>query len=72
MTKLSINLPADVVEFVDSYASSHGSGSRSGVVRAALRILHASQIADDYEAAWSDQDEEYETWEPVTSDGCRA
>lgn len=50
--KLSVSLPDEDVEFVDVYARRHGDRSRSAVIREALRLLGASELAPDYAAAW--------------------
>ena len=67
--KLSISLPADEVGFLDAYARSHGIKSRSGAIRAALRLLRTSQLADDYASAWAEWREDAEPWDRTASDG---
>lgn len=67
--KLSVSLPSGDVEFIDQYAAEHGVGSRSGVVQYAVVLLRASELGDDYAAAW----EEWETsedavWDSTISD----
>ena len=51
--KLSISLQEEEVGFLDAYARSQGIKSRSGVVKAALRLLHTMELAADYAAAWA-------------------
>lgn len=72
--KLSISLQEEEVGFLDSYAQSHGIGSRSGVVREALRVLRTMELAGDYEAAWAewDGDDDSGTWDQVSGDGLGA
>jgi Arc/MetJ-type ribon-helix-helix transcriptional regulator len=69
--KLSISLPDEDVEFLDSYAETQGYLSRSAVVHRAVRLLQASQLGTAYEDAWQEWSEagESEAWEPATSDG---
>ena len=71
--KLSINLQDEEVGFLDAYARSRGIRSRSGVVSAALRLLHRQEALDDYAAAfaeWSDE-EDSKAWDRTSSDGLR-
>ena len=72
--RLSINLQEEEVGFLDAYARSRGIKSRSGVVSAALRLLHRQEAVDqDYATAfteWSDG-EENEAWERTSGDGLK-
>jgi Arc/MetJ-type ribon-helix-helix transcriptional regulator len=52
--KVSVSLPEDDVEFLDTYASSKGFGSRSAVVHKAVRLLRASGLGGAYEDAWQE------------------
>jgi Arc/MetJ-type ribon-helix-helix transcriptional regulator len=71
--KVSVSLPDDDVEFLDSYAEREGYPSRSAVLHKAVRLLRASELGDAYEAAWT----EWETngdaalWDPASGDGQR-
>jgi Arc/MetJ-type ribon-helix-helix transcriptional regulator len=69
--KVSISLPEDDVEFLDSYAQTRGAQSRSAVVHQAVGLLRAAQLADAYEEAWGSWDsaEDATAWEAVTADG---
>lgn len=69
--KISVSLPGEDVEFLDSYAQSHGFESRSAVVHAAVRMLRASKLGDAYADAWLEWQEsgDAELWEQATSDG---
>ncbi len=49
--KLSVSLPDEDVEFLDAYAKSKGSESRSAVVHKAVRLLRAWR-RDDWDAVW--------------------
>jgi Arc/MetJ-type ribon-helix-helix transcriptional regulator len=67
--KVSVSLPEEDVEFLDSYARSEGIPSRSAVVHKAVGLLRASELGAAYEeafAAWSDEDT---SWDVVTADG---
>jgi Arc/MetJ-type ribon-helix-helix transcriptional regulator len=69
--KVSVSLPDDDVEFLDSYAASHGLISRSAAVHRAVRLLRTSGLGAAYETAWSEwaADGEDEVWETAISDG---
>ena len=41
--KISVSLPDEDVEFLDSYAESQGYGSRSAVVHTAVRLLRSAK-----------------------------
>ncbi|MGQ0629731.1 MAG: ribbon-helix-helix domain-containing protein [Sporichthyaceae bacterium] len=62
--KLSISLTEDDVAVIDRYAELGGFESRSAVVQYALRRVAASQLGDEYQAAWDDAllPEEPEWW----------
>ncbi len=69
--KLSVSLPDEDVEFLDTYAREHGYESRSAAVRRAVRLLRASQLGDEYVNAWrewSDSGAE-EDWDVTMGDG---
>ena len=69
--KLSVSLPADDVEFLDSYAESQGIGSRSAVVHKAVRLLRVSELGGAYEQAWAEwaASNEDDLWESTAGDG---
>lgn len=69
--KLSVSIPEDDVEFIDSYASAHGLESRSGVVQRALTLLRTSDLGKDYAAAWAEWEAsgDADLWDPVVADG---
>ena len=68
--KLSVSLSEDDVEFLDQYATDHGVESRSGVVQRALSLLRASELGDDYAAAWDEwAATDADLWESTTGDG---
>lgn len=68
--KLSVSVPDGVVEFIDRYAKHHGVETRSGVVQKALALLRATELADDYAAAWQEWSEgDAGLWEGTVADG---
>ncbi len=69
--KVSVSLPDEDVEFLDQYVRTQGHGSRSAVVRQAVRRLRASQLDDDFADAWSEWSEsgDAESWDAVVGDG---
>ena len=72
--KLSVSLPEEDVEFLDTYARSEGVESRSAVLHHAVRLLRATELSGEYEGAWL----EWETsghdteWDATSSDGVPA
>jgi Arc/MetJ-type ribon-helix-helix transcriptional regulator len=66
--KVSVSLPDDDVDFLDSYADSKGIASRSAVLHKAVRLLRASELGAVYEDAWSAADDSV-VWEPTVGDG---
>jgi Arc/MetJ-type ribon-helix-helix transcriptional regulator len=69
--KISVSLPEEDVEFLDSYAASEGYESRSAVVHTAVRMLRSSKLGTAYANAWDEWEEsgEGEIWDKTTSDG---
>ena len=69
--KLSVSLPEDDVEFLDSYAIAQGISSRSAAMHKAVRLLRASELGPDYEQAWSEwsQSDDEQAWDVTASDG---
>jgi Arc/MetJ-type ribon-helix-helix transcriptional regulator len=69
--KLSVSLPDEDVEFLDSFARSAGITSRSAVVHKAVRLLRASELGDSYEDAWREWDEAGAAtdWDAAVGDG---
>lgn len=69
--KLSVSLPDDDVEFLDSYARESGVGSRSAAVHRAVRLLRAAALSPEYAAAWRDWSSsgDADDWEIVAADG---
>jgi Arc/MetJ-type ribon-helix-helix transcriptional regulator len=69
--KISISLPDEDVEFLDSYAQSQGYRSRSAVVHSAVSMLRSSKLGDAYADAWAEWEEsgEAEVWDRTAADG---
>ena len=69
--KVSVSLPGDDVEFLDSYARERGLGSRSAALHRAVRMLRAAELGAAYESAWEEwsTEGEAEAWEPTVDDG---
>ena len=69
--KVSVSLPEDDVDFLDSYAHAQGMGSRSAALHKAVGLLRASQLGDAYEEAWASwaSSGDAETWENAAVDG---
>jgi Arc/MetJ-type ribon-helix-helix transcriptional regulator len=69
--KVSISLPDDDIEFLDSYAHNQGIASRSAAMHEAVGLLRAAQLGDAYEEAWGAwvASDDADEWDSVTSDG---
>lgn len=68
---VTVSLPDDDVEFLDSYAQARGMESRSAVVHEAVALLRVTHLGDAYEDAWDSWEaaDEARAWEAVTADG---
>ena len=69
--KVSVSLPDDDVEFLDTYAEREGITSRSAVLHKAVRMLRASELGPLYEDAWAEWDTSADSalWDTATGDG---
>lgn len=69
--KVSISLPDEDVEFLDTYAQREGFASRSAVLHKAVRLLRAAELGAAYEDAWSEWDATGDgaLWETTAADG---
>ena len=69
--KLSVSLPEGDVEFLDRLARSQGYGSRSAVVRRAVRLLQAAELGSAYVEAWEEWADSGAAgeWESTVGDG---
>lgn len=68
--KVSVSLPDEDVQFLDSYASAQGLRSRSAVLHKAVRLLRGAELAPAYEdafASWEDA-EEAADWDVTAGD----
>jgi Arc/MetJ-type ribon-helix-helix transcriptional regulator len=72
--KLSVSLPAEDVEFLDSYAHSRSFPSRSAVLQKAVRLLRQRELGPAYEDAFLEweQSSAGSAWEVTAGDGLSA
>ncbi len=71
--KVSVSLPDEDVEFLDVYAAAQGIPSRSAALHKAVRLLRASELGPDYQAAWAEwaASDDERLWEATVGDGTR-
>jgi Arc/MetJ-type ribon-helix-helix transcriptional regulator len=69
--KVSISLPDEDVEFLDSYARAQGIHSRSAALHKAVGLLRVTQLGDAYEEAWRSWEgtDDAGAWESAAADG---
>lgn len=69
--KVSVSLPEDDVEFLDSYAHAHGIPSRSAALQEAVGLLRGAQLGAAYEEAWEGwtASGDADAWETAIGDG---
>jgi Arc/MetJ-type ribon-helix-helix transcriptional regulator len=69
--KVSVSLPEDDVEFLDSYAHAQGIKSRSAALHKAVGLLRAAQLTTAYEDAWESwaASGDVGAWEAAAADG---
>jgi Arc/MetJ-type ribon-helix-helix transcriptional regulator len=69
--KVSVSLPEDDVEFLDTYAQREGCTSRSAVVHRAVGMLRASELGSAYEQAWAEwaTNDDSAAWDTTSVDG---
>lgn len=69
--KISVSMPAEDVEYLDSYARDRQLESRSAVLHKAVRLLRASELGAAYEDAWAewDESEDGDLWDAAVADG---
>ena len=69
--KVSVSIPAEDVEFLDTYVREQGLDSRSAAVHRAVRMLRTAELGAAYEAAWEEWDGSGDAaaWEVTTADG---
>lgn len=68
--KLSVSLPDEDVEFLDSYAQAQGMVSRSAVLHKAVRLLRAAELGPAYEDAFVSWEESGDAadWDVAAAD----
>lgn len=68
--KVSISLPEEDVEFLDSYAETQGLRSRSAVLHKAVRLLRGAELGPAYEEAFLswDESEDAADWNATAGD----
>ena len=68
--KVSVSLPDEDVEFLDTYAQAQGLPSRSAVLHKAVRLLRGAELAPAYEDAFSswEESEDAADWDGTTAD----
>jgi Arc/MetJ-type ribon-helix-helix transcriptional regulator len=69
--KVSVSLPDEDIEFLDTYAATSGMTSRSAVLHKAVRLLKAHELSDDYESAWDEWSgsDDGQQWDNTLADG---
>ena len=68
--KVSVSIPDEDVEFLDSYTKTHQIESRSAAIQRAIRLLRASELGDAYAAAfteWADESTN-DAWDNTVAD----
>jgi Arc/MetJ-type ribon-helix-helix transcriptional regulator len=68
--KVSVSLPDEDIQFIDSYARERGH-SRSSALHRAVTMLRAAQLGPAYAAAFDEWEESGDAamWETVVGDG---
>jgi antitoxin ParD1/3/4 len=64
--KLSISLPASLVQFVEGYKIAHDCKSRSQVIEMALQLLRKQELESAYREASAEVDND---WDVTITDG---
>lgn len=69
--KMSVSLPEEDVEFLDTYVKDHDAGSRSAALHKAVELLRTAQLADAYEDAWASwaSSDDSAAWDAALADG---
>ena len=69
--KLSVSLPDEDVEFLDTYATEQGIASRSAVLHKAVRLLRGAELGAAYEDAFADWENQGDAaaWDGTAADG---
>ena len=71
--KVSVSLPGEDVEFLDTYAKAQGLDSRSAALHRAVRLLRSAELGAPYEAAWEEWAAEGDSslWSSTSGDGLK-
>lgn len=69
--KLSVSVPNDSIDYLDELARSGRYPSRSAAIQAAIRLLRARDLGDEYQNAWEEWDASGEgsVWDAAADDG---
>ena len=69
--KMSVSLPEEDIEFLDTYVKDQRAASRSAALHRAVGLLRADQLADAYEDAWTSwgSSDDSEAWDAALTDG---
>ncbi len=69
--KLSVSLPDEDIEFLDSYVRSRSAASRSAALQKAVQLLRVSGLGESYAEAWREWEESGEAgvWDTTAADG---
>ncbi|MGN6300329.1 MAG: ribbon-helix-helix domain-containing protein [Angustibacter sp.] len=72
--KVSISLPLEDIEFLDTYAHEQRRPSRSAAVHDAIAVLRSARLQSDYAAAFDEwaQSGDAQAWEATAADGLGA
>ncbi len=68
---MSVSLPEEDIEFLDTYVKDQSAASRSAALHKAVGLLRAAQLADAYEDAWASwsASDDSGAWESALTDG---
>lgn len=64
--KISVSLPAPLVQFVETYRSTHKKKTRSEVIEEAVKLLREQELERAYREANQEIDDD---WEVTIADG---
>lgn len=69
--KVSVSLPDDDLEYLDTYVKKTGLASRSAALHKAVRLLRTAELSQQYAAVWEEfaTDPDAKLWETTVSDG---
>lgn len=67
--KISISLPKDAIQFVESYRKEHRLRSRSEVFAKAVKALRDINLQEQYRASYRDHAAEMKAWDGTAGDG---